>query len=77
MDEYITAEPTPFLAKRIPEWKEWRRQDDLEIAAAEALAQKEAEERAEARRASKFQCISNTPITFQYGSKLLTKKLSI
>ena len=54
MDEYITAELTPFLAKRIPEWKEWRRQDDLEIAAAEALAQKEAEERAEARRASKF-----------------------
>jgi len=51
MDEYITAELTPFLAKRIPEWKEWRRQDDLEIAAAEALAQKEAEERAEARRA--------------------------
>ena len=54
MEEYIKAELTPFLAKRIPEWKEWRRQDDLEIAAAEALAQKEAEERAEARRASKF-----------------------
>ena len=54
MDAYITAELTPYLAKRIPEWKEWRRKDDLEIAANEALAQKEADERLEARKASKF-----------------------